>query len=450
MRNGFAARSMGMRRSRPFDATRLFNRALTYSVLITLIGASYVFGVVQIDALFGLSSDWLAPPQLVASGLVALVLAPVRCWIETRADRLVYGRRMPVYDVLASISALSQATGPAGQALHTLARITAEGLAIPTATVHLQLCDGSRTSYHWPKHAAPPCVAEADHTERRVPITYNSITVGAISLPTQTRRDLAPDRRRLLEDLARSVGVILHNASLTVQLEDRLRVFEAQSAQIRVSRWRIVAAQDQERRDLERDLHDDAQPGLTAVRLALGLLDHLVTSGNRDAAQRAFNHASEQITSALDGLRRTLHDLYPQALTEHGLGPALRERVDALGCPARIDLDTQLTQLRFDPAVEAVIYYCCAEALQNTAKHAPGAPVTVALTLDAAHERLRFTVTDNGPGFDAESTRGGAGLQNMADRIGTLGGTLELRSVPGIGTQVAAWVPASVFHGDLE
>lgn len=415
---------------------RLFNRALTYAVLLPLIGVAYVAGVVRIDAAFGLSSDWLAPPQLAASGLVALALAPVHSRLNRWADRLVFGRRAPRYEVLAQVSALSQTSGPAPATLDSLARITAEGLAVASAAVHVELPDGSEAVHRWPEGA------EAATSAYRMPVLYGDATVGAIVLPEQARRDLAPDRRRLLDDLARSAGVILHNAGLTAELRARLRSLEDRSAEIRASRWRIVAAQDTERRELERDLHDGAQPGLTAVRLTLGLLSHLAARGDRDAVEKSFDQAQERISDALRGLRRILGGLDPQTLAGHGLGPALRERAEALGCTARFDASPELAAERFDPAVESAVYYCCAEALQNTAKHAPGAPVTLSLTLDRAASRLHFTVSDEGPGFATDRTERGAGLQNMSDRVSAVGGELELHSAPGAGTRITAWVPA--------
>src|SRR5581483_9206710 len=171
---------------------RLFNRALTYAVLLPVIGVAYVAGVVRIDAVFGLSSDWLAPPQLAASGLVALALAPVHSRLNRWADLLVFGRRVPRYQVLAQVSALSQTSGSAATTLGSLARITAEGLAVASAAVHVELPDGTEAVHRWPEGAEPTTA------EYRIPVRYGGATVGAIALPEHARRDLAPDRRLLL------------------------------------------------------------------------------------------------------------------------------------------------------------------------------------------------------------------------------------------------------------
>src|SRR5262249_28557648 len=149
----------------------------------------------------------------------------------------------------ARVSALSQASEPGAETLGSLARVTAEGLSVVAASVYVALPDGAELTYTWPPRADPRL------TERRIDVAYRGEIVGALGVP-RSGSGLASDRQALLNDLAASVGVILHNARLSIQLEHRLHVIERQTAEIRASRWRIVAAQDSERRELERDLHD--------------------------------------------------------------------------------------------------------------------------------------------------------------------------------------------------
>jgi signal transduction histidine kinase len=239
--------------------------------------------------------------------------------------------------------------------------------------------------------------------------------------------------------------VTLHNASLSIQLEHRLHETEARSAELRASRLRIVATQDSERRDLERDLHDGAQPSLTAVRLALGLASHMGQVGNIDGARRALDELPGHINEALARLRHALRGLDPHILSVQGLGEALREQAAALGARPLFRIaanDTAQGDTALAPEVGAAVYFCCAEALQNTVKHCPGAPVEVTVELDTEPHRLRFSIADQGPGFDAEAIEGG-GLQNMADRIGAVGGDVRVSSGAGTGTQVTGWVPVT-------
>ena len=428
----------GVLRFRLWDVERVFNRTLVYGVLIAMIGAVYVFGVVRIEYALGLSTGWTSPVQIVAAGLIAFAFQPVRAWVTRWADRLVYGKRKPAYDVLAQVPALRQASEPGAEVLGSLARIVADGLTAGSASVVLDLPDGTSDTYRWPPGDAAPDPAG----ERRIPISYRGEHVGALSLPGSAERRLAPDRRALFGDLADSVGVILHNASLSIQSEHSLRRAEVQSAEIRASRWRIVADQDSERRELERDLHDGAQPRLTAVRLTLGLASHMGQAGNLAGTRRALDRLQEQIADALAGLHQTLRGLDPQIIGVRELESGLAEQADVLG--AHPAFQVTAGQNGLDPVVGAAVFFCCTEALQNTVKHCPEAPVEVRVDLDTDVGRLRFTVADQGPGFDMTAVPAGGGLQNMADRISAVGGDLTVRTEAGQGTRVTGWVPVAL------
>ncbi|MEY9908688.1 signal transduction histidine kinase [Catenulispora sp. MAP12-49] len=461
----------GVLRFRLWDAERVFNKTLIYGSLVALSGAGWVFGVVRVDALFGLSNDWTAPPQLVGMGLLALAVQPVRIGLQKLADRLVYGRRTPPYEVLAAISAMSQLSGPADQTLRALARTVAEGLSAPSAAIAVTVSDRERVHYGWPQDIAE----SGDH--QWTPLEYQGEAVGAIGIPSDAHRSLAPDRRRLLADVAPAAGVIVHNARLTIDLEHRLRRIEALSVRVRASRRRIVAAQDGERRELERDLHDGAQPELTAVRLALGLLAHAARRGGEadpEAVRAAAGRAVAQTEAALAGLHRTMRGLDPRTLGQEGLVAALRERAENLDCTTRFEFPEFVAALRFERSIEAAVYYCCSEAMQNAAKHCPGTEVVVSLSVQPGispgdgqgdgpadgpgdgsggrpgagtggrtERRLAFAVTDSGPGFDVDAAyeQEPGGLVNMADRIAAAGGEVRITSVPESGTTVMGWVP---------
>jgi signal transduction histidine kinase len=450
----------GVLRFRLWDVEQVFNRTLTYSVLIVMIGAVYVFGVV------GGARSVLGPPaswaSIVIAGLIAFAFQPVRAWVEQRADRLVYGKRKPVHDVLAEVSALGQASEPGAGSLSSLARIVAEGLGAGSASVVLDLPDGTSETYRWP---AGDAAGAGTAGERRLPVSYRGEHMGALCLPGSEERRLAPDRRALLSDLADSVGVILHNASLSIQLQHSLHEFETLSDETGASRRRIVTAQDGQRRKLERDLHDGAQPVLTAVRLTLGLASHMSQAGDVAGAQRALGQLRGQIGDALALLHHTMRGLDPQIISLHQLNVALREQAAVLGThplfratagpgngeepaggedPAGGDGPARSDGTVFDPVVGTAVYFCCTEALQNTAKHCPEAPVEVRVHLDPVAQRLRFTVADAGPGFDVAAGQAGGGLQNMADRISAVGGDLIVRTARGEGTQVTGWVPVTL------
>ena len=160
---------------------------------------------------------------------------------------------------------------------------------------------------------------------------------------------------------------------------------------------------------------------------------------------RCWTSLADQATGALATLRDLARGVFPAVLADRGLAAALAAHV-ARTCPGtRLESAARLAGARFPPAVEAGVYFCCLEALQNAAKHAPGAAAT--LRLAAEDGALVFALRDDGPGFDplernaATSNGTGAGLLNMADRMAALGGTLSIVTAPGRGTTVTGRAP---------
>jgi signal transduction histidine kinase len=203
------------------------------------------------------------------------------------------------------------------------------------------------------------------------------------------------------------------------------------------SRSRLVRAGARERRKLERDLHDGAQQRLVAASIDLSLAGEL-TGANADLHERV-SAASAEVEEALSELREVAHGIYPPALARWGLARAFE--------PLAARYHGKVTVLeadagRFASEVEAAVYYCCLEAVQNAVKHAgPDARVSIRLYTDA--ERLHLEVRDDGPGFDPADAHDGIGLQNMRDRLGAAGGRVKVESCSGQGTLVAALAPLS-------
>ena len=201
------------------------------------------------------------------------------------------------------------------------------------------------------------------------------------------------------------------------------------------SRARLVSAGARERRKLERDLHDGAQQRLVAATIDLSLAGELA-DGNRELHERVEGAAAE-IQAALAELREIAHGIYPPALGRWGVARAFH--VLAARYPGRVTV-RQSTTARFPPEVEAAVYYCCLEAVQNASKHAgPDAHISIRLYTDA--DQLHLEIRDNGRGFKATANHDGVGLQNMRDRLGAVGGHIEIASQPGQGTLVAVTAP---------
>jgi signal transduction histidine kinase len=204
--------------------------------------------------------------------------------------------------------------------------------------------------------------------------------------------------------------------------------------ELRASRARIVEAGSIERRRLERDLHDSAQQRLLALRIHLGLAGEQL---DRPDDRARLERLGEELEDAIDELRNVARGLYPQLLARYGVGEALAAIADngALAVDIR---DHELS--RHGEGVELTVYFCCLEALQNAAKHAgPGASAVVRLGDDA--DGVRFSVVDDGAGFEPAAVEGMGGLTNLADRASAAGGTLQVESAPGRGTSVVGWIP---------
>jgi signal transduction histidine kinase len=250
-------------------------------------------------------------------------------------------------------------------------------------------------------------------------------------------RPFTPDEERALVEVGRQLGVVLHNAKLDSALQASLDEVRRQAAEIQASRGRIVAAADQARRQIERNLHDGAQQHLVALAVRARLARQLI---ERDPATAAT--AIDEIRTALDEtlqeLRDLAHGIYPPLLADKGLAAALESAARRATLPVTVSADESW---RYAPEAEATVYFCVLEALQNAGKYAgEGASVTIELHDDAAN--LVFVVSDDGGGFDVREAGKGAGFTNMLDRLGALGGTLHVDSAPGQGTRVTGKVPA--------
>ena len=199
---------------------------------------------------------------------------------------------------------------------------------------------------------------------------------------------------------------------------------------------RLLAAGDIDRQRFERDLHDGVQQRLTGLRVRLAIAaDDFQARGETDASA-ALNRFGDEVQLAIDEVRAFAHGVYPEVLASHGLGAALASAGRRAANPVSVSTGG-LRRCR--PEVENAVYFTCLAAIDNAAKHAGPAQVSVR-AWDTA-QALHFTVCDTGCGFDPDHTPGGAGLSNMHDRIAAVGGTLAVDSRPSRGTRLHGSVP---------
>jgi signal transduction histidine kinase len=221
--------------------------------------------------------------------------------------------------------------------------------------------------------------------------------------------------------------IVWNNAAALMTSESQLA---DRAAELAASRTRLTAAADEERRRLERDLHDGAQQHL----VALSVLIQLARNAEHDRAQPLLTEASEMLETAITEIRRLAHGIYPPLLVSGGLSEAL----PTLAARASVPVHLELNGLgRYPPSTEAALYYCCSEALQNAAKHG-GPATTVTVAAHADEQTLKFTISDTGRGFDSATM--GVGLTNMTDRLSAIGGQLVIDTGPGQGTRITATV----------
>jgi signal transduction histidine kinase len=224
--------------------------------------------------------------------------------------------------------------------------------------------------------------------------------------------------------------MMLENARLEADLR-------ASVADLRASRARLASAADAGRREIERNLHDGAQQRLVALRMRLA--DAEAHAASDDALRRSLGELGADAEATLDELRSLAHGVYPAVLVDHGLPAALASVAGRSPLPVHVEAPLAG---RFAPEIEAAVYFCCVEAMQNAAKHA-GRGATVNVTVRAHAGRVAFEIRDNGAGFDVDDVHGGHGLTNLHDRVAAVGGDVHVASGHGAGTTVRGDVPAT-------
>lgn len=273
------------------------------------------------------------------------------------------------------------------------------------------------------------------------PLEVEGELVGLVACGAALREPFGAEDLDLLAVLARQSALVLENLRLDDELRLRLDQIEQQAAELRRSRQRLMAAQDAERRRIERDLHDGAQQRL--VTLTARLRRTAATAPKEQSAE--LTALADEAEEAVYTLQELARGIYPSVLADRGLHVALQAQAARLPAPVRVEVGPGLHGRRLSRELEAVLYYVALEAMTNALKHAPGATISVLLHSDERAGSVVLEVHDDGPGFDLR-TRTGDGLQNMADRVEAVDGVLSVQSAPGAGTWVRAEVrePATI------
>ncbi len=412
-----------------YDIDIVISKTLVYGALAAFITLVYVAIVVGVGSLVGRGGQPDVVLSIAATAVVAVAFQPVRERVQRFANRLVYGKRATPYEVLAEFSERMAGTYANEDLLPRMARILAEGTGAARADVWLRADGRLYVDASWPIDAELLRTVDADPLPGNVtPVHHQGELLGALSIEKKPGESLTPTEQKLIDDLASQAGLVLRNVGLTEQLLARLE-------ELKASRQRLVAAQDEERRKIERNIHDGAQQQLVALSVKQRLAASFVGK-NDDRVREMLEQLQADTNAALDDLRDLARGIYPPLLADKGLPAALEAQARKAVVPTSVSADGIG---RFPQDVESAVYFSVLEALQNVAKYAGASQARV--TLSNADGRLRFSVTDDGAGFDPSSTGYGTGLQGIADRLAVIGGELEVSSSPGTGTRVAGWLP---------
>ena len=407
-------------RYRLYDIDVVIRKTVVFAFMAAVIAAVYVGLMVGVGTLVGSSQSPVL--SALAAAVVALVFQPVRARARRFADRVVYGKRATPYEVMATFGDQLAGTYSADDVLARTARVLGEGVGADRARVWLSIGDDMREVASWPDDAT------AGIDDFTTEVRHQGEVLGALSVAMPPNDPMTPSKEKLVRDLAAQAGLVLRNERLTSALKARLSDLQA-------AQKRLVAAQDHERRKLERNIHDGAQQQLVALQVRQRLAEQLI---DRDPAKAKQMLADLQTDTgmALDDLRDLARGIYPPLLADKGLIAALDAQ--ARRSPVPVSIRSNGVG-RYPEDIETAVYFSVLEALQNIAKYAHASSVEVSLDHDP--EEVRFTVADDGAGFDPSAIGYGTGLQGIADRLGALDGVVEVESSPGSGATVRGSIP---------
>ena len=407
-------------RFRLYDLDVVVKKALVAGALAVFVVAVYgalvwAFGAVA-------SGRESSASLFVIALLLGLAFRPVARFARRIADRFVYGRRATPYEVLTEFSERIGDAYATEDVLGRMAQILGEATGAERARVWLVVGGRLVPEATWPRDArlgeALPIRGDrlAVPGDTAVEVTEAGELLGALSVAMPASDPMTPAKERLVHDLASQAGLVLRNVRLVEEL--------------RATHRRLVTAQDQERRRLERNIHDGAQQQLVALSVKTRLARDL-TPRDPAKANEMLTQIDAELQTALEDLRDLARGIYPPLLADKGLEAALDAQARRSVVPVTVSADGLG---RYAPEVEAAVYFSCLEALQNVAKYAEASSASV--TIAQSNGDLTFEVEDDGRGFDTASTGFGTGLQGIADRLSALQGELAIRSEPGAGTRV--------------
>jgi signal transduction histidine kinase len=412
---------------RLFDIKIVIQRTLIWGTLTSMVIAVYIVVVGMLGILF--QSQGNPVFSLIGTGLAATLFHPLQVRLHQAVSKLLYGERDAPYAVVMRLTEKLEAALAPQEALDTIVQTITEALRLSYAAI--QLCqDGAYITVA--AYGSQDSVPASEWVT--FPLTYDANPVGRLVVaPRTSGEDLTQGDHALITGLVHEAQVTIQTAQLTADLQR--------------SREKLVAAREEERRRLRRDLHDGLGPTLASLTLQTDAARNLLKS-EPARADALLVDLKSQIQQTIADVRKLVYALRPPALDELGLVAALQEKARQLEQSSAVVITITADALPvLSAATEGAIYHIAAEAMTNVARHANARTCCVYLTLD---DQLRLEVHDNGQGFPVDY-RPGVGIQSMNERAAELGGTCVVEHGPEGGTHVVAAIPArSIVSPDVD
>jgi signal transduction histidine kinase len=446
----------------------LLTHTVALAGLTALVLGIYVIVVLGLGRTPQGSERTLLLLSMAAAAIAALLYLPARHWLTERANRLVYGARVAPDETLRTFGQRLTRSIPLDELMLQLAENLRSSMVLASAEVWTGQ-DGRYEQLAGVPHRQPPpitigpkelpVVARAgvsggtwldiwvpqlvgpsgSSAMRVASVAHSGLLLGFIVVTRKPDSEpFTETEDTVLTEIARQIGLALHNVQLDTALQASLDELRIRNQELQDSRARIVAAGDSERRKLERNLHDGAQQHLVALAVKLRLARDAVEDDPADA-MAMIDEIKGDVQTAIGELRALAHGIFPPLLVSGGLTDALPAAAGRAALPTTVDL---VDVGRYGNDIEAAVYFCTLEALQNAGKHA-GENATAAVTVAESDGILRFEICDDGAGFDMQdgTAKDGHGFVNMADRLGAFGGRVEVVSAVGEGTSITGVIP---------
>lgn len=412
--------SVAILRVHLFDIDVVIRRSIVYGALLVSLSAVYVVALGLLGWVFGQGSDGVL---LAAAALVAVLFAPLHRRLRRSISRVLYGERDDPYAIVSRLGERLEETPASGEVLPALVETVADALRLPYVAVELLSADGVETAAGRGTPVGVPMT---------LPLTQHGELIGHLVVGERSpgegfgRRDCA-----VLTGLASQVGMAVQAARATRELQR--------------SRERLVAAREEERKRLRRDLHDGLGPTLAATALQVQTAGRLVSADPATAAS-ILRDLSQHIQGAIVDVRNIVHDLRPASLDQLGLRAAVEEQAARFTTDGgrstseqalQVDVEAEGDLESLPAAVEVAAYRIVCEALNNASRHGGGQWCRIRLVRGAS---LDLEIADDGRGIPLVY-RAGVGLESMRQRAEELGGSVAIEPLPTGGTRVLAHLP---------